>query len=134
MPEAGISFGRGQIDMAMLVDYVMVGKREYDLGVVRQDRHQLIEKRRFPFVVVVQDCDEFPGDQVAEGLDMVGRDTQSLFISMIDNARIGEASSDFAIRIAAQIVGHDDFDVAVVAVYSTGNRAAQISGAVVSRD
>ena len=53
---------------------------------------------------------------------------------MIDNARIGEASSDFAIRIAAQVVGHDDFNVAVVAVYSTGDRAAQISRAVVSRD
>ena len=41
MPVAGVSFGRGQVDTAMLVDYVMVGKREYDLGVVQQDRHQL---------------------------------------------------------------------------------------------
>src|SRR5580704_10135354 len=43
-PSACIRVGRGQIDAAVLVDYVMVGEGYNEAGVVNQNRNQFVQE------------------------------------------------------------------------------------------
>ena len=132
-PSPGVAFGRGQVDAAVPIYYVVVGKRDYHFPVVENVWHQLAEKPRFPFIVVIEDRDELARDQIAKGVNMVGGHAKVSFISIINDAPVAETRGDLAVDVAPEIVGHHDFNIAVFAAYDARDRTAQIGRPVVGR-
>ena len=55
---------------------------------------------------------------------MVSRHAEVGRISMVDDTLVGESPGDGAIEVAPEIVGDDDFDVAIVVICRARSRAS----------